>query len=253
MSTSMIVRRSVAVLASTGVAAALALVPAGAHASVHGEYAAVGSAEADYVGPTVGGTCALTSGVDDPVGPIHSFSHGTKHSSVDMAETFTSSDNSSDQVTVKGHVDTSLTLKRKHNDLSAFELTAGGSISIKHAVPGSVCHANGSVLAVLPELAFTEHKKGWIYLTRDTLKPNSFSELILVSEKTNSAIALDIFAGSASHVTSRALLKPGAYELEETECGLEIGGAGILGKAQVLSQKAAQTIHLQGQFKPVKH
>jgi hypothetical protein len=246
--------RSVALLASAGATAALTLTPtAGAHASVQGEYAAVGQAEASYRGPTSGGHCDLSAGEANPIGQIHTnFSHGTKHSSVDLSATYSSSDNSADQVKMKGHIDTSMTLKRKHNDLSAFAITAGGSLSVKHTVPGSACQGTASIVAEVPQVLFTEHKKGYLYLTRDTLKPNSFSEFILVNLKDSSLVALDVFAGTKSHVTSRALLKPGNYEIEESGAGLAIGNVGIF-KSAALSKKAAQTVHLQGQFKPVKH
>jgi hypothetical protein len=247
------VHRSLALLASAGATTALSLVPsAGAHAAVHAQYAAVGQADASYRGPTSGGTCDLTSGNDDIVGHISTFSHGTRRSSVNLGATFTSSDNSSDQVKVKGHADTSLTIKRKHNDLSAFALTAGGSLTVKHTVAGSACEGSGSVLAVLPELAFTEHKKGWLYLTRDTKQANSFTELILVNTKTDEAVSLDVYQGTKSHVTSRALLKRGSYVIEESEGGLAIGSTGIL-KTAALTKTAAQTVHIQGKFKPTKH
>lgn len=246
--------RSVALLASAGATAALTLAPAaGAHASVKAEYAAAGQSEATYRGPTSGGNCDLSSGESDPVGQIHTnFSHGTKHSSVDLSATFTSSDNSADQVKAKGHIDTSMTLKRKHGDLSAFAITAGGSLSVTHTMAGSACVGRASVVAEVPQVLFTETKKGYLYITRDTKKPNSFSELILINLKTNSLVALDVFSGTKSHVTSRALLKPGNYEIEESGAGLAIGNAGIF-KSAALSKKAAQTVHLQGQFKPVKH
>ena len=247
------VHRSVALLASAGATAALTLSPlAGADAAVHAEYAATGSAQASYVGPTSGGSCDLTSGVSNPVGQIRSFSNGTRHSSVDLSATFTSSDNSSDTTKVKGHADTSLTLERKGGDLASFAVSAGGSLTVKHAVAGSACQGSGEVVANLPQLVFTEHKKGWLYLTRSTKKPNSFTEFILVNEATMSAVSLDVFQGAASHVTSRALLKPGTYLIEQTLAGIAIGSAGLL-KSATLTKTVAQTVHLQGQFKPVKH
>jgi hypothetical protein len=246
------VHRSVALLASAGATAALALAPAGAHANTQAEYAAVGEAQAHYEGPTSGGTCLLTSGSDDRIGQIHTFSHGTKRSSVSLSGTFTSSDNSSDQAKVKGHIDTSLTVKRKHNDLSAFAITAGGTLSVSHTRAGSACQATGSMLAEVPELQFTEHKKGTLTITRDTKKPNSFTELILVNETSGNAVVLDVFQGTKSHVVSTATLKPATYDIEESEIGLAIGNTGIF-KSSALSSRATQTVHLSGQFKPAKH
>jgi hypothetical protein len=243
-------RRGLAVVAGAGAAAALTLLPGTAHAAVKGLYAATGESDVRYVGPTSGGTCTLTSGDDNPVGKVSTFSHGTKRSSVDLKTRYTSSDNSSDVTTVKGHLDSALTLKRKAGDLKSFALSAGGTLSVSHAVPGSACQATGSMLAQVPQLQFTEHHKGWFYLTRDTKKPNSFTEFILVNLNTNSAVALDVYSGTKSHVTSRVKLGAGNYMVEQTQIGLEIGSTGVLKSAQ-LSKRAEQTVHLTGQFKPL--
>jgi hypothetical protein len=49
------------------------------------------------------------------------------------------------------------------------DLTSGSESST-----GSQYHGQGLVGAGVQELKFTEHKKGWLYVTRDTKKPNSF-------------------------------------------------------------------------------
>ncbi len=62
MKTNTFLRRSGAVLTSAGVAAALTLLtPIAADAAVHAQFAAQGSADATYTGPTVGGTCDLSA------------------------------------------------------------------------------------------------------------------------------------------------------------------------------------------------
>jgi hypothetical protein len=252
MATRRHLHRTVALLASAGATAALTLVPnAGAYAAVQGLYIAGGNAGADFVG-SGGGTCDVTSGSDSVQTGIRSFDHGTKRASADLRATFTNSLDPSDKVTVKGHVDSSLTLKKKHNDLSTFALTVGGTIAVNHTVTGSQCRGSGQVFGAT-QVAFTEHKKGWLYLTRDTKKPNSFVEFILINTRTGQAVALDFFQGSRSHVTTRARLKPGTYEVSQNEAGLAIGAGGILMKSQALSARAAQTVHLTAQFKPNKH
>lgn len=251
MSTSRYVRRSVAVVASVGVTAALTLVPSSAQAKVAGLYAAAGFASATFVG-SGGGSCDLTSapGSNNVQSPVRHFNHGTKNASADLKATFTNSLDTSDKVTVKGHVDSSLTLKRKHHDLSAFELTVGGSVKINHTVTGSQCRATGDVVGEMA-VTFTEHKKGFLTVTRDTKKPSSVVELVLENAKTGQEVAFEVYVGGPSHFVSRALLKPGTYRIDEAEAGI-VGGA-LLTKSAARSTKVAQTVHLSGVFTPKKH
>jgi hypothetical protein len=251
MSTRTIVHRSVATFISAGAAAALALAPAGgAHAAVQAQFITGGSASSSVVGGGAN-TCDLTGGSSSATMSQVAFNHGTKRRSADLKATYTDSLNTSDKVTVKGHFDASLTLRKKHNDLSSFDLTGGGSVKVTHTVTGSGCSAEGLVGAGVQELLFTEHKKGWFYVTRDTKKPNSLTEFVLVNLKTDQTVGLDIYEGGPSHTTSRALLKPGKYALEQTEVAITVGGAGLL-KSAPLSARAKQTIELKGQFKPLK-
>lgn len=254
MSTRRQLHRSVALLASAGATAALTLVPAsGAHAAVAGLYAAAAASNAEFVG-SGGGTCDLTSapGSDDVTSGIRHFSHGTKHASADLKATYTNSLDTADKVTVKGHVDSSMTLKKKHNDLSAFELTVGGSVQINHTITGSQCQGSGEVLGET-QVSFTEHKKGVLSLTRDTQKPNSLIELVIENAKTGQAVAFTVFEGSHSHAVSKAVLKPGTYVIAEGFAGIVAGESGIPLKSARLSTKVAQTIDIHGVFAPKKH
>jgi hypothetical protein len=250
MTMSTLIRRSGAVLTSTCAAAALTLLtPVGAQAAVHGQYEAFGSANADYTGPTIGGDCNLSSapGSDQVETATTSFTHGTRHKALNLDATFASSDNSADTVRIRGHVSSDLTIKRKHKDLTSFDLGVGGSVKITHSMSGSACRGSGAVVAET-SIVFTEHHKGYFYFTRDTKKPNSVSEFILVNLKTNKLVTLDFYEGSKSHQTSRALLKPGKYAVELAEAGIVGGQLGLAAKSQ-LSAKVARTIHLQGEFK----
>lgn len=252
MTSTTFLRRSVAVLASAGTTAALALLPsASAHASVAGLYAAAGNAGASYTG-TGGGTCTLTSGSSSTESPVKHFSKGTKSASADLNATFTNSLDSSDQVQVKGHVDSTLTLHKKHNDLTYYQLTVGGTVSINHTTTGSDCRGEGDVLGEA-QVTFTEHKKGWFYFTRTTKQAHSLVEFVLINVKTDQVVSLDVFQGDHSSTTSRALLKPGTYEIEQNEAGITAGGVGVFAKAGPKSTKVKQTITLTGQFKPIKH
>jgi hypothetical protein len=249
-----ILHRSLAGLASAGAAASLALIPAaGAHAAVQATYVAGGSSDVDVVG-TAGNTCDLTSGVgsDSATSSTAMFGHGTKRRSVDLKATYTDSLNTADKVTVKGHVDSSLTIKRKHNDLSSFDLIADGSMKVTHTVAGSLCAGSGIMGAGVNEMRFTEKKKGWFSVTRNVKAPSSIAIYVLVNLDKGNVIALEEYQGGQSRFTNRALLKPGHYALEETEVGISIGGAGLFAKNAPLSAKIKKTLELQGQFKPLK-
>lgn len=252
MSTRRRIHRSLAILASGGAAAALALIPAtGAHANVQAQFFAGGNASADNTG-TGGGTCDLTSGDDSVTTSPIAFTHGTKRRSANLSATFTNSLDSSDQVTVKGHTDSSLTLKRANGDLREFDLTGGGTVSISHTVLGSECHASGLMGAAVQSFKFTEHKKGWLTITRNIKTANGLTEYVLVNVATGNPVSLEVSQGGASTSTSKALLKPGTYGFEQVEVAVTAGGAGILAKSGQQDARAKQTLELNGVFKPLK-
>jgi hypothetical protein len=252
MPTSTFVRRSMAVLASGGAATALALVPAtGAHAQVKAEFLGVGSADASFVG-SGGGDCNLTSGDGDVTTTPVTFSHGSKTAKVSLNATYTNSLDSSDAVTVKASATTTLTLKRAHGNLSSFDLATGGKATISHTVAPSQCRASVLIGGGIGEALFTESKKGYLYFTRDT-KQNAFTVFVLINTKTDEPVAEEVFAGDQSHSTSRALRKPGKYELEETETAITAGGGELALKSESpRTAKVTRTVHLSGQFKPIK-
>jgi hypothetical protein len=250
MTSTTLLRRSVAGLAGAGVTAALTLVPTGAHAAVHAKYDAEGDAQATFA--TSGGSCTLTSGNADPVSSGVAFTHGTKHQSVDLDATFTNSLNSADTVRVRGHGDSALTLRKKHNDLTAFDLSVGGSIKITHSVSGSQCEASGAVFGEM-SAEFSEHKKGWMTITRTTKKPGSASIYSLVDVTRNKPVAEEIFEGGHSKEVVRALLKPGKYVIEEAEAGIVAGEGNAIFAKTGRRSTVAQTVHISGSFAPLKH
>jgi hypothetical protein len=247
-----LLRRSGAVLTGLGVTAALTLITTtDAQAAVHGEYGAIGSSFASYNGPTIGGTCNLTSGDSSPESDIANFSHGTRKRSVSLNTVYTASDNLSDTTHVQGHIDTSLTLARRGKDLRSFELTAGGKLSVSHSVGGSHCRAGGSVIGAT-QVVFTEHKKGWFYLSHDSKKPNSALTAVIFNADTGKVVTVSFFEGTASHETTRALLKPGRYVLIETQAGLAINSGGILAaKGGPSSRTVHHSMSIRGEFKPL--
>src|ERR1700710_2039517 len=112
MTTPRLVHRSVAVVASAGATAALALLPAGgAHAAVHGMYAAIGNSNVQYTGTGVGGGCTLSSGAASSQSKIFKPTHGTRRASVNLNATYTSNLVPTDVVRVKGHIDSRLILR----------------------------------------------------------------------------------------------------------------------------------------------
>jgi hypothetical protein len=251
MQTSLILRRSVAVLASAGATAALALIPStAAHASVKAEFVAEGESNAQYVGPTAGGTCDLTSGVESPESSGVTFHHGTKHQAVNLGATFTSSDNSADQVRVKGHVKSALSIKRKGGGLSSLDLTADAAVTITHTVSGSACRASGATFGVIPLVSFTESKKGTLNISYKSSKPNALLAFAVFDFATEQPIVEVVNVGSHTHGTAQVTLKPGKYAIAESEAGVFAGS--ILGKSASLSQKVAKTVEVKAVFTPKK-
>src|SRR5262249_55257786 len=140
------VRRAMALVGGAGVAVAFTLVPGTAHASVQAEYVAEASADARYTGPTPSGVCALTSapGSDEVESTPTMFSHGTKQKAVNLDATFASPDNSADTVRIKGHLESTLSVKRAaHKDLADLDLKAGGTVKVSNKMSGSACQGSG--------------------------------------------------------------------------------------------------------------
>ena len=252
MSMHFLTRRSGAIITAATVAAALTLLtPVTANAAVHSMYGAIGQADANYNGPTIGGDCLLTDGDDSTSSSVANFSDGTKHRAVNLDATFTSTDSVSDSVRVRGHLDSRLTLNKKHRDLRSFEMAVGGSVKVNHSIGGSACQATGAVLAET-QTVFTEHKKGWFYLTHDVRKPNSVIEVELVNVDTNKIVSLQVYLGDHSHMTSRAKLKPGRYGVLALS-GVSVGNNIGIGLAKAsLRSKATLTTTISGVFKPIK-
>ena len=244
-------RRTGALVTSAAVAASLTVLsPGAAEAAVQAQFGALATADADYTGPTLGGACALASatGSDSVSSTTATFGRGTRSRSVSLDATFASSDNPSDTVRVRGHVSSSLTVRKKHRDLTSFDMATGGSVTITHAVTNSNCAGTGLVLGQM-QMSFTEHHKGWFYLTRDTKKPGSVVEFALVNLKNGKLVTLDFFAGTKSHATSRAFLKPGKYGVELGIEGIQGGASGIaLKTGQPRSSKIAKTLTVHGEF-----
>jgi hypothetical protein len=250
MPRSISIRPVLAASGSAALTAAVAWLPAGsAQANVAAGYQAIGSSSAFYSGSGVGGTCDLTVGDDDsPTSAEKQFRDGTKRASVSLNTHYTNSLT----VHVKGHVDSKLTVDKRHRDLKSFELGAGGSLKIIHSVLNSDCTASAQVLGIAA-ITFTEHHKGWFYLTRDTGKPNSAAIFALINAKTGNLKTLDFFEGDKSHSTSRALLRPGKYSIVEMAAGLALSeSGGILKSGRTPDRAVSLTTTLQGEFKRKK-
>jgi len=235
-------------------AAAVAWLPAGsAQANVAATYQASGNSFVDYTGTDPAGDCLLTPGDNaSPTSSEKQFRDGTRRASVSLDTHYTNSVDSTDTAHVKGHLDTKLTVDKRHRDLKSFELGAGGSLKIIHSVLNSDCTASGSVVGVA-DITFTEHHKGWFYLTRDTGKPNSEVFFVLENAKNGNVKTLDIFVGDKSHATSRALLRPGKYRLVELAAGLTLNeSGGFLKSGGTRDRAVSLTTTVQGEFKRKK-
>ncbi|HET8664303.1 MAG TPA: hypothetical protein VFM08_08315 [Nocardioides sp.] len=251
MATSTLARRSGAAVTGAAVAAALTLLtPVPAHAQVATQFAAQGSASADYTGASPTGTCDVTvPDADEVTSGIATFSRGTKHRSMDLDATFASSDNPADTVRVRAHSGADLTIKKKNRDLKAFDLAVGGSVKITHSMANSSCQGQGFAGAIF-QIKFTEHHKGRLFLTRDTTKRHSISEFLLLNADNGKLVTLDLFSGDQSHATFRAKLKPGKYIVQFAVAGISTGTEGIVLKSGApVSAKIARTVHLSGLFK----
>jgi hypothetical protein len=244
------VRHILAAGAAAGLAVAVAGLPAGsAHANVAATYAAQGFSSASSTGA---GDCNLTSGDESPSSAEKQFRDGTKRASVSLNTRYTNSLDATDITHVKGHVDSKLTVDKRHRDLKSFELAAGGSVKITHSLLNSECEASGQLLGIAT-IVFTEHHKGWFYLTRDTKKPNSAAIFALVNAKTGNLKTLDFFEGDKSHATSRTLLRPGKYAIVELAAGVVLSeSGGILKSGRTPDRSVSLTMTLQGEFKRSK-
>jgi hypothetical protein len=245
-------RRILAASASVGLAAAIACLPAGsAQANVAATFQAVGSSNAFVPGGA--STCDLQVGDDDsPSTTPKQFRDGTRRASVSLDTTYTNSLDPTDVVHVKGHVDSKLTVDKRHRDLKSFTLKAGGSIKIVHTLLSSNCEATGSVLG-FATMDFTEHHKGWFYLTRDTQEPNAAAIFVLVNAKTGHLKTLDLFeGGDQSHATSRVFLRPGKYSISQMAAGVALSDSGLAKSGLTPDRAASLTTTLQGEFKRKK-
>lgn len=252
MNSSSIFRRSVAVLGSAGAAAALALIPStAAHASVKAEFVAEGQAGANYVGPTVGGSCTLTSGATTTQSSGVTFHNGTRRQAVNVGATFTSSDNSADKVKVKGHVKSALSITRKGGSLSSLDLNADAAVTITHTVSGSACQGSGAAFGVVPLLNFTESKKGRLDISYKSSQPQALLAIAVFSYKTQQAVLQVVNVGDHTQGTAHVTLKPGKYAVAQTEVGVFSGI--LFAKRATLSQKVAKSVDIKATFTPHKH
>jgi hypothetical protein len=129
-------------------------------------------------------------------------------------------------VRLRAHSGADLTVRKKNRDLKSFELAVGGSVKVTHSIANSTCDGQGLGGAAF-QIAFTEHHKGRLFLTRDTLKRHSISEFLLLDADTGKLVTLDLFAGDQSHATSRAELKPGRYIVQFALAGVSTGTQGF--------------------------
>jgi hypothetical protein len=232
-------RRAVAATACTGVAVALAWIPAGsAQAAVQSAFIASVSTDATYTGAGTG-DCNLLTGTAQNQSAESDFSGGTRHASTSTSATFVNSNDATDKVHVKASSSSTITVRKSGQDMSSFALSATGKVTIKNDLANaSACRGGGEGLGQAL-VSFTEHKAGWFYLTRDTAK-NSISTFVVANNDLGELVTLDFWEGDESHATSRAFLAPGSYQIAETQVGLAVGNGGIFAKSAGADRRSAK-------------
>ncbi len=240
-------RRAMAATACAGVAVALAWIPAGsAQAAVHSAFIASASTSADYTGAG-SGDCNLLTGVQESQSPESDFSGGTRHATTSTSATYVNSNDATDRVHVKAASNATITVHKSGQDMSSFALSATGKVTVKNDLAdASACRGGGEALGQAM-VAFTEHKAGWFYLTRDTAK-NSVTTFVVVNEDTGDLVTLDFWEGDESHATSRAFLTPGTYQIAETQTGVAVGTGGIFKRSAHESRSAKVSASLHARF-----
>lgn len=205
MRTSTTQRRVLAASASIGMAAALALLPAGpAAASVAAQFAAQGSA-------STSASCTLSSGDDSVQSGISSFSSGTRKHSVNLDASFANTGDATDTVNMIGHYTSTMTIGKSAGNLTKAVMTGQGNVSIDAAQGNATDCEPQALVAGVSIVQFTESKAGWLYLTRHTVPKAGLGVALVSNVATDNAVVLDLYQGNASDAVSRGFVKPGTY------------------------------------------
>jgi len=250
MINSALLKRSAALLATTASAAALTLIPASqAQALGPSGFVVSGNASADWTG-SGGGSCTLTSspGSDEVSTTPVNFQHGTRSRTLDMAATFTNSLDSTDRVKVKGHMKSTLTLRKYGNgDFRLLDLAASASLTTTHTVTGSHCAGSGSIGSGMLTKPFKVSKRGKLAVSYQASNPQAIIEVVVVKASNGrSVVTLESF-GSHLKGSVGATLKPGQYVLLGAAVGVSTGQSGIA-KATTLRQSTSNDLHLRMAF-----
>ena len=241
MGKSVLPRRVLAATAATGMAAALAWLPAGpASAAVAATYGVVGQA-------STSGSCTLTSspGSDSPTSGISHFSSGTKKHSVNLDASFANTGDATDTVNMVGHYTSSMNIVRKGGNLASMTMKGSGNVSID-ASKGSAtaCVPEALVAGETQPFQFTETSPGWLYVSRHTVSKSGLAATV-VQDADGNAVLLDIVQGNASNGLARGFTKPGAFS-SLVLVGLAAGNVPpIIGKAAQQSS-VVLTFHKAG-------
>jgi hypothetical protein len=250
MINSALLKRSAALLATTASAAALTLIPASqAQALGPSGFVVSGNASADWTG-SGGGSCTLTSspGSDEVSTTPVNFQRGTRSRTLDMAATFTNSLDSTDRVKVKGHLKSTLTLRKYGNgDFRLLNLAATGSLTTKHTVAGSHCAASGTMGSGILVKPFKVSKRGKLAVSYQAANPRAIVELVVVKASNgHSVVTLESVAGHLKG-SAGAALKPGQYLMFVAAVGVYTGPSAIT-KVAALRQSTSNDLHLRMAF-----
>jgi hypothetical protein len=204
-------RRTLAVTASAGLVAVLAMLPSGsAFAVVNGSFKVVGSATSS---PTSGNTCTVISGSSSASSSAKTVVGGKLTSSVNLNATFRSSTDTNDVTTVTGHYAGSVNVKKDHGDLASLSMAGTGTVSVQRAEgSASHCRTTAVVAAETQPLTFTESHSGWLVAQRGGTAKTQLVELEVENTVSPADGAIiDVYEGGASTADDRAFVQPGTY------------------------------------------
>ena len=235
MPRSTIVRRALAVTASTGLAAGLAWLPAGPASAIVPPDSLELQGNVNF--STSGPAC---SEVGTEPSQTTNYTNGHVSSSVSMDTTVTNTDGTTpdpaDHTHVTGTISATGTVKKHNGSMTSATLTGSGHVSVVRAEGNaSQCNVTADMSAV-SQITFSEAKSGWVYVTRSQGK-TVLTEMVI--QGTSNTGFFELFSGAKSTRTDRVFLKPGDYQA---------ASAFVVSNRSLILLRAAQTTTLSSVF-----
>jgi hypothetical protein len=215
-------RRTFALAATGGLAAAGAWLPAGpaAAAAPIAVYIVQGSSSAES-------PCSVTSGSSFAT-KQKNLQNGRSKGGVNLVTTWadTGTPNPADVTSVTGHYSGSTHLVKRRGAFRSASLTGSGSLSITKALgSSSVCGVSAQLLNAV-EFTSTQ-PNGWFYVTRSTTKSSLTETVVARGTSLDKPVFFELYQGGKNKVTQRAFVRHGPY-VTALVAGIEGGDFGIL-------------------------